>query len=196
MRSATRRSSGLRTGIAYFPWHSRDAISRSLCFIQGEADRVRLILSSGLAGFQEGPTKAHTDSLGILWPCRQTTHNETRCYRFDYVGIVVPIRRTEIDLRIIVPRTTAQHTVVFTDRLLLQVLTRSPRRRAGTVPTKSSKIKKVVFHRKISARFAVKESGSKRGEGKEPSRQTTHNETRRHRRDHAGHRRPDTKNGE
>jgi hypothetical protein len=33
-------------------------------------------------------------------------------------------------------------------------------------------------------------------EGKEPSRQTTHNETRRHRRDHAGHRRPDTKNGE
>ena len=102
-------------------------------------------------------------------------------------GIVVPIRRTEIDLRIIVPRTTAQHTVVFTDRLLLQVLTRSPRRRAGTVPTKSSKIKKVVFHREISARFAVKESGSKRGEGKEPSRQTTHNETRSYRLDHVGY---------
>ena len=48
----------------------------------------------------------------------------------------------------------------------------------------------------IFARFAVKESGSKRGEGKEPSRQTTHNETRGNRDDNAGYRCPDTKNGD
>ena len=34
------------------------------------------------------------------------------------------------------------------------------------------------FWGEIFARFAVRESGSKREEGKEPSRQTTHNETR------------------
>ena len=56
--------------------------------------------------------------------------------------------------------------------------------------------RKGKFWGEISARFAVRESGSIREEGKEPSRQTTHNETRSHRDDYVGYRSSETKNGD
>ena len=132
------------------PPHLCGSVPRLGCKLNHSQTEAILIIHPGLPSVQL--PLIHQAFYGIA--DRQHTTKPVVIVSITW-GIVVPIRRTEIDLRIIVPRTTAQHTVVFTDRLLLQVLTRSPRRRAGTVPTKSSKIKKIVFHRKISARFAV-----------------------------------------
>ncbi len=90
------------------PPHLCGSVPRLGCKLNHSQTEAILIIHPGLPSVQL--PLIHQAFYGIA--DRQHTTKPVVIVSITW-GIVVPIRRTEIDLRIIVPRTTAQHTVAL-----------------------------------------------------------------------------------